>query len=86
MPFTKPAIAPETKEQKDAFDTLDDMLGDGEPSSAVTWAIKLQSIMGSKKELRSMKKQLRGSFQGHSCHNWTFLTLSKGGKNIKIIN
>ena len=55
MPFKKPAVTPEMDEQQDAFDQLDDILGEGTPSSAVGWAIKQQSVLGSKEEIRATK-------------------------------
>ena len=75
MPFKKPAVTPEMDEQQDAFDQLDDILGEGTPSSAVGWAIKQQSVLGSKEEIRATKRLLWGSFLGRSAHNWALLTI-----------
>ena len=51
VPFKKPIVTPETAEQQDAFNQLDYILGEETPFSGVGWAIKQQSVLGSKKRL-----------------------------------
>ena len=75
MPFTKPSVIPESDEEQMAFDELDDIIGDHEPSTAIGWAINLRALLKCKDEIRDMKTKLRGPFQGRSTQNWALLLI-----------
>ena len=80
VPFTMPTVSPQNEEQQEAFDTLDDILEDKQPSAAVCWAIQQHAVVTQKHEIRQMKQSLQGSFKGRAQRNWALLTLC--GKQV----
>ena len=56
VPFRNPPIAPTDDEEQDSFDQLDDLLTDGDLSSACGWVIKVGSHLDSRQEVQEMIK------------------------------
>ena len=67
-------MSPETDEEEDGFDKLEEMLSTHQTSSAVGWAIQLRKQLLLKRErIRELKKNLRGAFHGRQSSNWAIL-------------
>ena len=74
IPFQEPTACPETSEEEDGFDTLEELMASHQISSAVGWAIQLRKkLLGKREHVRELKQQLRGSFQGRTATNWAIL-------------
>ena len=81
VPFPKPTVAPQNEEQQEAFDELEEMLEEKNPSNAVCWAIQQGHILVDKAELQEMRRLLKGFFKGRAQRNWALLTIS--AKQVK---
>lgn len=73
IPFSKPGVQPTTKEEQDAFDTLDDMMTSGDLSCLFGWLVNQRKCLSDKSLLREMSKKLQANFTGRSLENWTLL-------------
>ena len=67
-------MCPETDEEEDGFDDLEEMVSTHQTSSAVGWAIQLRKQLLLKRErMHELKKNLCGAFHGHQSSNWAIL-------------
>ena len=74
IPFEQPTICPESDEEEDAFDELEDLVSSNRLSAAVGWAIQLRKeVLLNGDRIRGLKRELYGSFQGRSAMNWALL-------------
>jgi len=68
-------VCPETDEEEDGFDDLEEMVSTHQTSSAVGWEIQLRKQLLLKRErIRELKKNLCGAFQRHQSSNWALKT------------
>ena len=75
IPFVKPSVSPETDDDQQLFDKLEEMLEEKIASSAIGWAIQQQKLFKDKEKLHKLKKDLRPSCTGRTNHNWALVLL-----------
>ena len=75
MPFTKPSITPESDDQVDAFDDLEEMIEAKRLSVAVGWIISMNRKVHDKPALQEVKRSLKSAFTGRTLDNWTTVAL-----------
>ena len=80
--FLKPAVAPVNDEEQEAFDTLDDLLDENKPATAICWAVQQHEMLTDKTELQVMRHLLHGAFKGRMQRNWALLTIC--AKQVKL--
>ena len=67
-------MCPESEEEEDAFDELEDLVSTNRLSAAVGWAIQLRKeVLLNGDQIRELKRELYGSFRGRSAMNWAIL-------------
>ena len=67
-------MCPETDEEENRFDELEEMVTTHQTSLAVGWAIELRNQLLLKRDrIKELKKHLCGAFQGCAASNWAIL-------------
>ena len=69
----KPPVDPETEEEHDAYDDIEEILLTNVLSSLIGWVITIGNILRHKREIKSVKDDLRRHFQGRALTNWSLL-------------
>lgn len=82
IPFSKPSIAPESEDQEEAFEIVDELIDNQQLSQAVGWIISLSEAVNSKQQLKEMKEKLRDSFKGRCLMNWSLVALTTTKVNL----
>ena len=73
IPFVKPSVDPETEEEHDAYDDIEEILQTNVLSSLIGWVITLGNILRDKGVIKSVKDDLRRHFKGRGLTNWSLL-------------
>ena len=74
VPFAYPTVAPESDQEQEAYDRIDEMLSTGQISQAIGWAIKQrQTFLDGMEEVKELRSIIRSSVKGRAATNWAVL-------------
>ena len=84
--FNLPTVEPNTEEEEEEFEELDNLLASGSVSSAIGWAVRAGAKLEMRKdELKAFAYKSKTFFTGRSCKNWRMLIFFLNEVSVFVI-